>query len=85
MFQKRMEGPTVWADWNFNLGPRFLQGFGVEAEVRVLDFGQPRGQKLRQATLGGEPIYTWRLAPLPQVPTLLQVSGGLREHGPYSD
>jgi hypothetical protein len=60
MFQKRMEGPTVWADWNFNLGPRFLQGFGVEAEVRVLDFGQPQGQKLRQATLGGGPIYTWR-------------------------
>jgi len=60
MISKHLEGPTVWADWNFYRGPSFLRGFGVEAEVRDLDFGQPQGQKLQLATFGGGPVYTWR-------------------------
>jgi hypothetical protein len=59
MFSKHMQGPTVWADWNPNRGPSFLRGFGVEAEGRDLDSGQPQGQQLRQVTAGGGPIYTW--------------------------
>lgn len=60
MFAKWMEGTTVWADWNFVHAPSFLSGFGVEAEVRDLDHGQPSGQRLRQGTAGGGPLYTWR-------------------------
>jgi opacity protein-like surface antigen len=60
MFAKRMVGTTVWADWNFDRAPSFLRGFSVEAEVRDLDHGQPQGQKLRQGTAGGGPLYTWR-------------------------
>lgn len=60
MFATRMRGTTVWADWNLNHGPSYLHGFGVEAEVRDLDLGQPQGQKLRQGTAGGGPVYTWR-------------------------
>ena len=56
----RMEGPTVWADWNFYHAPSFLHGFGIEAEARGRVFGQPQGQNLRQATAGGGPIYTLR-------------------------
>lgn len=60
MFAKRMEGTTVWTDWNIEHGPSFLRGFGVEAEARLLNFGQPQGQKLRQGTAGGGPVYTVR-------------------------
>lgn len=60
MFAKWMEGTTVWADWNFERAPSFLRGFSVEAEVRDLDHGQPKGQRLRQGTAGGGPLYTWR-------------------------
>jgi opacity protein-like surface antigen len=60
MFGKWMEGTTVWADWNFDHAPSFLRGFSVEAEGRDLDHGQPQGQKLRQGTAGGGPLYTWR-------------------------
>lgn len=60
MFATRMEGTTVWADWNFNHAPSYLRGFSLEAEVRDLDHGQPDGQKLRQGTAGGGPLYTWR-------------------------
>lgn len=60
MFSNHVEGPTVWADWNFIRGPSFVRGFGVEAEARYLDFGQPQGQNLRMVTAGGGPIYTWR-------------------------
>jgi hypothetical protein len=60
MISKHLQGPTVWADWNFYRGSSFLRGFGAEAEVRVLDFGEPPGQRLRLANAGGGPIYTWR-------------------------
>ncbi len=60
MFQKRMVGATVWADWTFEHVPAPLRGIGLEAEVRDLDFGQPQGFRLRQFTAGGGPIYTWR-------------------------
>jgi hypothetical protein len=58
----RMEAPAAWADWTFYRGPSFLHGFGLEAEFRDLDFGQPaRGPNYRQLTAGGGPIYTfWR-------------------------
>jgi len=58
MFSKHMEAPTVWADWNFSHVPSFLRGFGIEAEVRDIDFGQPAGQQLRMFIAGGGPIYT---------------------------
>jgi len=60
MFQKRMDGATVWADWTFDHVPATLRGIGLEAEVRDLDFGQPQGENLRQFTAGGGPIYSWR-------------------------
>jgi hypothetical protein len=60
MFQKRMDGATVWADWTFQHVPARLRGIGLEAEVRDLDFGQPHGFPMRQFTAGGGPIYTWR-------------------------
>lgn len=60
MFTKRMEGTTMWGELNLYHGPSFLRGFGIEAEVRDLDHGQPQGQNLRQVTAGGGPVYTWR-------------------------
>lgn len=60
MFATRMQGTTVWADWSYCQGLAFLCGFGVEAEVRDLNLGQPQGQKLRLGTAGGGPVYTWR-------------------------
>jgi opacity protein-like surface antigen len=61
MFSQRVEAPTVWADWSFNHGPSFLHGFGIEAEIRDLDFGQPPyNANFQMFTAGGGPIYTLR-------------------------
>ncbi|MFZ0745309.1 MAG: outer membrane beta-barrel protein [Terracidiphilus sp.] len=57
----RLEGPEVWADWNFYDRPSFLRGLGIEVEGRDLNYGRSTGQRnLRQDTVGGGPIYTWR-------------------------
>jgi Outer membrane protein beta-barrel domain len=57
-----MEGATIWLDIYPNRGPAFLQGLGVEAEARSIDFGRPSAQpsNLREDTGGGGAIYTWR-------------------------
>src|ERR1700733_10039623 len=57
----RLGGPAIWINWNFYDGPSFLRGFGVEAEGRDLNYLRSGGDpKLRQDTVGGGPIYTWR-------------------------
>jgi opacity protein-like surface antigen len=58
----RLSGATFWADWNFNKRPSFLQGFGIEVEGRDLNYGRSSGapKNLRQDTLEGGVIYTWR-------------------------
>jgi len=57
----RLGGAAVWIDWNLYSGPSFLRGFGLEAEGRDLNFLRSGGDpKLRQDTIGGGPIYTWR-------------------------
>jgi len=58
----RLQGPTVWADWNFYEHPSYLNGFGIEVEGRDLNYGtrSPEVPNLRQDTAGGGPIYTWR-------------------------
>ncbi len=57
----RLDGATLWADWNFNHGPSFLHGFGIEVEGRDLNFGRTGVvPNLRQDTVEGGPIYTWR-------------------------
>lgn len=56
----RMEGLAAWLDWSFYRGPSISHGFGIEAEFRDIDYGQPaRGPNYRQLTAGGGPIYTW--------------------------
>jgi len=57
---KRMEGISAWADWFPNRLPAVLNGLGVEAEGRDIDFGRPAGvTKVRQDTGLGGLIYTW--------------------------
>ncbi len=57
----RIEGTTVWVDWNFYSGPAVLHGFGIEAEARDLNYGwKPSLKRMRFLTGGGGPIYTWR-------------------------
>ncbi len=58
----RLSGATLWADWNFNQGPSFLQGFGIEVEGRDLNYGRSSGapKNLRQDTLEAGAIYTLR-------------------------
>jgi opacity protein-like surface antigen len=58
----RMYGAAAWADWSFYGRPRFLQGFGLEAEARDLNYGKPASYpgKLRQDTVMGGATYTWR-------------------------
>jgi opacity protein-like surface antigen len=58
----RLSGATLWADWNFNQGPSFLQGFGIEVEGRDLNYGRSSGapKNLRQDSLEAGVIYTLR-------------------------
>jgi opacity protein-like surface antigen len=57
----RLNGATLWADWNFNQGPSFLQGFGIEVEGRDLNYGRTGSvPNLRQDTAEAGVIYTWR-------------------------
>ena len=57
-----MEGSTLWFDVYPHRGPKLLEGFGVDIEVRDIDFGRPPTQpsNLREVTGGGGLIYSWR-------------------------
>lgn len=57
----RIQGGTLWIDWNFKRLPSALNGLGIEAEGRDLNFGRTTAPpSLRQDTAEGGPIYTWR-------------------------
>lgn len=57
---QRMEGISAWADWYPNRLPAVLNGLGIEAEGRDIDFGRPSGiPRMRQDTGIGGAIYTW--------------------------
>ena len=57
---QRMEGISAWADWFPNRLPAVLNGLGIEAEGRDIDFGRPAGiVRMRQDTGMGGVIYTW--------------------------
>jgi opacity protein-like surface antigen len=58
----RMLGATVWADYTPSWLPARLRGLGVEAEARDISLHHSSSQpsNLREATLGGGPIYVWR-------------------------
>jgi len=53
-------GPTVWVDWTLSHGPRILNGLGIEAEGRDLNYNRTGSQpKLREDTGEGGPVYHW--------------------------
>lgn len=55
---RREDGGTVYADWTFRRIPRLLQGLGIEAEARDIDFDAPAGLSFMQyETAGGGAIY----------------------------
>jgi opacity protein-like surface antigen len=57
----RMDGGTLWVDWNPTHVPRYLRGLGLELEARDINIdhsGMPAN--FRTDTLGGGPTYTWR-------------------------
>jgi Outer membrane protein beta-barrel domain len=57
----RMEGGTVWVDYYPTVLPAFLQGLGAEIEARDVSLNPGFGEKnMRQVTVGGGPIYSWR-------------------------
>ena len=57
----RLQGGTLWADWNFRHAPGFLRGLSVEVEVRDLNYMRSSRQlNLRQDTASGGVIYAWR-------------------------
>ncbi len=57
---QRMEGISAWADWYPRRLPSALNGLGIEAEGREIDFGRPAGlSRMRQDTGVGGGIYTW--------------------------
>lgn len=55
----RLEGPSLWLDWNLDHGPALLRGLGVEAEARDLNYGRST-PNLRMDTVSGGAIYRWR-------------------------
>lgn len=55
----RLVGPTAWVDWNFYNSSPLLKGFGLELEVRDLNYAQVV-RKMRMDTAEGGLIYTWR-------------------------
>jgi opacity protein-like surface antigen len=60
---KRMLGGTLWVDCTPYGLPRFLNGFGVEAEARYVTLGQTAPGAtgfFKLGTLGGGPTYTVR-------------------------
>jgi opacity protein-like surface antigen len=60
-FLGRIDGTTVWIDWDINRGPSLIRGLGIELEGRDLSFGRTANYPaLRQDTAGGGVIYTVR-------------------------
>jgi len=57
----RMTGGTVWADAEFNIGPKILHGFGLEGEARQVAYGRSPSQpsNLREETVSAGVTYTW--------------------------
>jgi opacity protein-like surface antigen len=57
----RIDGPIVWAEWNFYRAPWVLNGLGIEVEGRDLNYGRTGSDpRLRLDTGEGGAIYTWR-------------------------
>lgn len=57
----RINGGTLWIDWNFDRGPSLLSGLGIELEGRDLNYGRTGSvPNLRQDSFEGGVIYTWR-------------------------
>jgi len=61
LWDGRLAGGTVWADWNFYGAPSFLHGLGIEAEARDLNYARTGNvPNMRQDTAQIGAIYTWR-------------------------
>jgi hypothetical protein len=59
--QGRMWGATAWVDAGIPRGAPWLRGFGIEAEYRsILEGGSTGQSSLRESTIGGGAMYTWR-------------------------
>lgn len=58
----RMQGGTVWIDWNPNQAPSFLHGFGLEVEARDISLGGTKNQppNYRLDAGGGGVVYSWQ-------------------------
>lgn len=57
---RRMNGITAWIDYYPQFLPRKLQGLGIEAEGRDINFARPSVlTKMRQDTILGGGIYSW--------------------------
>jgi len=53
-------GPTAWLDWTLSRGPAIVNGLGIEAEGRDLNYARTGSEpKLRQDTAEGGPVYHW--------------------------
>jgi opacity protein-like surface antigen len=54
-------GGTLWIDYSPNWVPSFLQGIGLEAEARDLNYGRAStvSPNLREDTAEGGVIYSW--------------------------
>ena len=56
----KMIGISAWIDYRLPLMPRLLQGLGIEAEGRDINYDRPSSlYRMRQDTIAGGPIYTW--------------------------
>ena len=55
-------GGALWMDYFPSQVPHFLQGIGIEAEARDLSLGRSSSQpsNLREDTIEGGVIYSWR-------------------------
>lgn len=58
----RMWGGALWIDWYPTRLPDSLHGLGLEVEGRDISKGQhlPPQKNIRQDTIGGGPIYSYR-------------------------
>lgn len=57
---RRMEGITAWVDFYPRSLPTKIQGLGIEAEGRDINFGRPSTlTRMRQDTALGGAIYSW--------------------------
>lgn len=55
---RREDGGTIWADWNFRRLPFGVKGIGLEIEARDISLNPPAGlPTMRYDTAGGGLIY----------------------------